>query len=81
MTDNNRTTERHRTLKGGKIVFNDNKSTLDCTIRNMSDTGCLLKVASVIGVPDRFRLMMGDGQRLECKIIWKRENEIGVEYI
>ncbi|WDR06562.1 PilZ domain-containing protein [Devosia rhodophyticola] len=80
MTENNRNTERHRTLKGGKIVFNDNKSTLDCTVRNLSQTGCLLKVTSPIGIPDRFRLIMSDSQRFDCEIAWKRGNEIGVAF-
>ena len=78
--DNRRGSIRHRTLKGGRIAINDGFSTLQCTIRNMSDTGDLLKVTSVIGIPDTFDLIMDDGRSFACKIAWRRETEIGVSF-
>ena len=52
-----RKTQRHRVLKGARIVFNYGRSTIACTIRNISETGALLKVASPVGVPDQFMLV------------------------
>jgi hypothetical protein len=43
---------RHRSLKAGKIVFNRQRSVVDCTIRNLSDDGACLVVASPVGLPD-----------------------------
>ena len=45
---------RRSTLKGGKIVFNAGRSTIDCTVRNLSATGAKLQVNSVVGIPDTF---------------------------
>lgn len=71
---------RQRVLKGAKIVIRDGFSTIDCTVRNLSDTGALLKVASVIGIPDSFRLVLSDGRSFQCTIAWKREAELGVSF-
>lgn len=79
--NDNRGSQRHRTLKGGKIVFNDGFSTYDCTIRNLSDTGAKLMVASLVGVPQRFLLALDDGRRFECEMAWHREGEIGVRFL
>jgi len=80
MQEDRRGTIRHRTLKGGRIVFNGGFSTLQCLVRNMSDTGALLKVVSVVGVPDNFDLVMDDGRTFACAIAWRRETEIGVSF-
>jgi hypothetical protein len=61
MDDNRRQGERRswprtRVLKKGRIVFNQRRSAIDCTIRNLSPAGALLIVKSLIGIPDRFDL-------------------------
>ena len=76
-----RQTQRHRTLKKAHIVVSDGFSTIDCVVRNLSETGAQLKVASVLGIPDQFPLKMGDGRTLQCRIAWKRETDIGVEFV
>ena len=78
--DHGRVSPRQRTLKGGKIALNDGFSTITCTVRNMSSTGALLKVASVIGIPDEFKLVMDDGRAFACKVAWKRETELGIAF-
>ena len=34
-----RTVPRTRILRGGKILFNDKRSVIDCTVRNLSEVG------------------------------------------
>jgi hypothetical protein len=51
-----RTNERRRALRAGKIVWNKGGSVLDCTVRNVSKTGVLIGVLSVVTVPDEFEL-------------------------
>jgi hypothetical protein len=72
---------RRRVLKGGKIVFNDGRSTIDCTVRDISESGAKLKVASILGVPDRFLLAMSGGEEHECRVIHRRETELGVAFL
>jgi len=46
-----RVTPRHRVLKAGTIEFGG--GAIDCTIRNMSNTGVALEVASPVGIRRR----------------------------
>ena len=80
MSEEHRASPRRRTLKGGRIVINNGFSTFECTVRNLSETGARLKVASIIGLPDSFDLVMEDGTRHHCRIAWKSETEVGVTF-
>ena len=65
--ENHRAAPRHRVLKAGSIEFNG--GVIDCTIRNVSDTGAALEVASPVGVPDNFWLVVsGDHTRRYCRV-------------
>lgn len=81
MEDDRRKSHRNRTLKGGRIVTNDGRSTFDCTVRNLSDEGAKLVVTSVIGLPHRFRLSIIDGRDFSCETIWHTETELGVRFL
>ena len=80
MTQEHRTVPRQRVLKGGRIVINDGFSTFQCTVRNLSDAGARLKVAGIVGIPDTFQLVMDDGRKFDCTVVWKTEFEIGVQF-
>ena len=74
-----RTTPRHRVLKTATIAFGG--GAIDCTIRNMSDAGAALDVASPVGIPDRFAMVLPvDGRRLSCRVVWRKEKRIGIAF-
>ena len=73
--------QRRSTLKGGKIVFNGGRSTIDCTVRNLSSKGAKLQVASVVGVPETFDLLLPNAGRQPCRIKWRALKELGVEFV
>jgi PilZ domain len=76
-----RHSQRARTLRAGKIVFNNKSSVIDCMVRNLSRNGACLLVSSVIGVPSTFDLLIeGDGIGRPCKMVWNNQNRIGVEF-
>ncbi len=75
-----RTAQRRTTLKGGKIVFNAGRSTIDATVRNLSRDGAKLMVASVIGIPDDFDLLLPNTQRQPCHVVWRKAKELGVAF-
>ena len=79
MTEEHRSTSRQRVLKGGRIVINDGFSTYRCMVRNLSGTGARLKVESIVGIPDAFRLAMDDGRKYACTVVWKTAAELGVK--
>ena len=76
-----RTVPRKRTLKKGSIVFNNRRSVIDCTVRNLSEGGALLLVNSLIGIPESFDLTIdSDSTTFAAKLMWKRENQLGVKF-
>ncbi len=78
--DEDRTAPRRRLLKGGKISFG-NGAVIDCTIRNLSDTGAALDVSSPVGIPERFMLVVeADRRHLPSRVVWRRERRIGVHF-
>ena len=76
----NRGAQRRPTLKGGRIVFNGGRSTIDCTVRNLSRDGAKLIVASHIGIPDSFDLLLPNTHRQPCRVAWRKGKELGVEF-
>ena len=70
---------RHRVLKAGTIEFGGGG--IDCTVRNLSETGAALEVTSPIGIPEHFNLVIAqDHQVRPCKVMWRREKRIGVTF-
>jgi PilZ domain-containing protein len=72
---------RHRTLKGGRIVFNHGSSVISCTVRNLSDGGACLQVATSVGIPDDFDLVIEPERAPRpCHVAWRAEQRIGVAF-
>ena len=80
ITDDKRTDQRRTTLKGARIVFNAGRSTITCTVRNMSSKGAKLLVTSVVGIPDTFDLVLDNDGRQPCRVVWRTLKELGVEF-
>ena len=76
-----RQSPRHRTLKGAHIVFHEGRSTISCLVRNLSDSGALLRVDSVIGIPDKFTLVIAGELHRDARVVRRSENEIGVVFV
>jgi len=77
MDDEHRIATRHRVLKGGRILFGG--GSIDCTVRNLSETGAALDVTSPLGIPTEFVLVTDDTLR-PCRIVWRKEKRIGVTF-
>lgn len=75
-----RKVSRHRTLKGGSITFN-RAGGIDCCVRNLSPAGALLEVASQVGIPEEFVLVIEpDRARHPCRVIWRTATRLGVTF-
>lgn len=76
-----RNAARQRVLKTGKLVFGNNHSIVDCTIRNMSKTGAKILCGDQSAVPSLFKLVTtSDNLMRDAKVIWRRGNEIGIRF-
>nr|WP_074832825.1 MULTISPECIES: PilZ domain-containing protein [Bradyrhizobium] len=76
--ENNRAAQRHRVLKSGSIEFNG--GVIDCLVRNISETGAALEVASPLGIPETFNLVISGDSSRRCQIAWRRDKRIGVAF-
>jgi hypothetical protein len=73
--------QRTRQLKSGIIVFNQRRSTLACTIRDISTSGARLKLGSVVVLPDEFELIfVNDRKIVPVKKCWHSHPECGVSF-
>jgi hypothetical protein len=71
---------RHRTLKAGSITFN-RAGSIDCSVRNLSPAGALLEVASQVGIPEEFVLVIeSEHARHPCRVIWRTATRLGVAF-
>ena len=77
--DEHRTVPRRRLLKTGKISFGG--GTIDCTVRNLSETGAALEVSSPIGIPEHFTLVIEPNAiHVPSRIVWRKDTRIGVHF-
>jgi hypothetical protein len=77
--DNHRIAPRRRVLKAGSIEFGG--GAIDCTVRNLSETGAALEIVSPLYIPDRFTLVVrADQLKRPCRIVWHKERRIGVAF-
>ena len=78
--DEKRKVQRHRTLKAGSIIFN-RAADIDCRVRNLSPAGACVEVASQVGIPDEFVLVIDvDHLKQPCHVIWRTSTRMGVEF-
>jgi hypothetical protein len=72
---------RQRTLKSAKIVLG-NWCAIDCTLRDVSETGAKIRVSDVTSIPAEFRLFTAtDNMIRDVKVAWKRQGEVGVIFM
>lgn len=77
--ENNRAARRQRVLKSASIEFDG--GVIDCVIRNISETGAALEVASPLDIPETFDLVIsGDHASRPCKVAWRKDKRIGVAF-
>jgi len=54
---------------------------IDCTVRNLSETGAALEVVTPLFIPDRFTLFApSDLFKQPCHVVWWMEKRIGIAF-
>ncbi len=70
---------RHRALLAGKLANEDATTTIDCVIRNISDTGAMIETSTPHLIPNRLHLVqIKEGTAWDVEVIWRRGNRIGL---
>ena len=78
--EEHRTSPRRRVLKTGKVVVSAKAPAVECTVRNVSESGALLQFSTTYGIPPNFDLIF-DGARHACRVVWRTDVKIGVAFI
>jgi len=77
--DEHRVAPRRRILKTGTIELGG--GTIDCTVKNISETGAALDVVTPLFIPDRFVLYISSDQfKRRCRIVRRTQRRIGVTF-
>lgn len=72
---------RRRVLKAGSILFNDRRSTIDCTIKSLGADSAGLSVSNSAGIPPEFILAIkGEGFETACRVIAQDRQNIEVAF-
>jgi diguanylate cyclase (GGDEF)-like protein len=80
---NLRDTRRNRVFMRGVIVTEDGFSTMNCVIRDLSETGALISVEGVFNVvPQRFSLLVGEARNEKfAEKRWENGGRIGLRFL
>lgn len=79
--ENTRAARRSRVLKGAKLVHMKNWSLVDCTVRDMSETGARIICGDQFAVANEFRfLIQSDNTIQNARVVWRRGDLLGIEF-
>ena len=79
--DDRRSSKRRRTVLKGRVVFNNRSSVLDCTVRDLSNTGAQLTLPDVSALPPDFELEIpGKNLQVQARLMWSRGKNHGVRF-
>ncbi len=79
--DDRRSSKRRRTVLKGRVVFNNRSSVLDCTVRDLSNTGAQLAFADVFALPPDFDLEVpSKSLQVQAHLMWSRGKHHGVRF-
>ncbi|MEP7241180.1 MAG: PilZ domain-containing protein [Devosia sp.] len=72
---------RRNTMIAAVVAFDGGATRMDCVIRNLSDTGAKLQLASVGAVPKHFDLLVPGHVPQKCRVVWRALKELGIEFV
>jgi hypothetical protein len=73
--------DRRRTIRGAKVLFNDNAIVAECMVRDLSETGAKLTFKTLYPLPKRFRLAINEIGIFDCEIMRIVGLDFGVKFL
>jgi hypothetical protein len=72
---------RTRSFLQGRIFYNNRRSSVDCLIRDYSETGAKLKFSESITVPEAIELYIPNREIIHrARVQWRAGDEMGVAF-
>ena len=81
MSTERRQHERAHVLRRARIVYSRGWSILDCVVLDLSSGGARIKVAAMLGLPERFELRIDSGPGREAVVRYRGADVTGVEFV
>ena len=76
-----RRSPRLKAIKSGQIIVEGTGDTLDCTIRNISESGAMLRFEDDIELPEKVQLViLSHDIHVRADVIWNNGAEAGIEF-
>jgi hypothetical protein len=80
--DERRNINRQRTFLQGRLFFNNRRNSVDCIIRDLSDTGARLQFSAAVAVPEALELYVPHkDQMFRVRAEWRQDEEMGVTFV
>lgn len=80
-TKDRRGAPRQKSFLQGRIYYNGRRSSADCLIRDITESGARLRFSGSVTVPEVFELYIPNKQEtLRAHIKWHRGEDVGVEF-
>jgi hypothetical protein len=74
-----RITSRQKSFLQGRIFYNHRRSSVDCLVRDVSDTGA--KLVFGVNIPDVVELYLSNKDEVRrAKVQWRKGTEMGVDF-
>jgi hypothetical protein len=80
MKSDRRQARRKRVLKGARILIPSLGISVDCAVRDLSETGACLVLTAPVAVTDNFELALYDGAIRKCSVVWRTSRRLGVSF-
>jgi hypothetical protein len=76
---NHRAHTRVAVSVSAKIVVDGEAQSTSCLVRNLSEAGACLQMASTTGLPADFTLVFDTSSRT-CHVMWRTDTQLGVTF-
>ncbi len=81
LPDERRESVRNPTFKAGEIIIDDGR-TLACIVRNISESGCLMKLDNADALPDFVAIRIDlDAPPRPAEIVWRSTTLAGAMFV
>jgi hypothetical protein len=81
LPDERRGSVRRPTFKAGEIVLDDGRK-LACIVRNISDSGCLIKLDNADALPDFVAIRIDlDASPRPAEVVWRSSSLAGAMFV
>lgn len=74
--------ERVRAFLRARIIFNNQNTTIECTIKNISASGAKIVLSEALTIPTEFDLEVPQkGRTYRARMMWRDAGAIGVHFV